>query len=93
MMIISGKIDVTKIDKSKLYKGIKGTYLDVVIRLNDENDQYGNRGMITQGVTQEERQNGIRGAILGNIKVIFDNSIQGNTVQSPKVDMDDDLPF
>ena len=63
------KIDVLKIDKTKLFKGEKGTYLDAVLFLNDEADQYGNNGMIVQSVSKEEREKGIKGAILGNCKV------------------------
>ena len=69
---ISASIDVTKIDKSKLIDGKKGTYLNITTFVNlDEKDQYDNNGMITQSVTQEEREAGTRGAILGNTKVFF----------------------
>jgi len=68
--IISLKIDVSKIDKSRLFQGKKGTYLDAVLFLNDDIDDYGNNGMIVQSVTQEEREAGTKGAILGNSKQI-----------------------
>ena len=55
---ISIKLDVTKIDKAKLYKGDKGTYLDATILMKDEADQYGNIGMIVQNVSKEEREAG-----------------------------------
>ena len=69
---VSLRIDVTKIDKARLYKGAKGTYLDAVafIDLEDE-DQYGNAGMITQAVSKEEKAAGERGEILGNSKIIW----------------------
>lgn len=35
-------IDVTKIDKSKLIVGEKGTYLNLTVSVNDEKDNYGN---------------------------------------------------
>lgn len=38
--LITAKIDVTKIVKSKLFTGTKGTYLDLIIWVNDEPDQY-----------------------------------------------------
>ena len=45
---VSLRIDVTKIDKEKLYKGAKGTYLDVTTFIDtDTPDQYGNNGMVT----------------------------------------------
>ena len=62
---ISASIDVTKIDKSKLIDGKKGTYLNLTAFVNlDEKDQYDNNGMVTQSVTAEEREAGTRGAIL-----------------------------
>lgn len=46
---ISLTIDVTKIEKARLYQGQKGTYLDATVFVDlDEADQYGNNGMITQ---------------------------------------------
>ncbi len=70
-------IDVTKIDKSKLYQGQKGTYLTMTafVELNGK-DQYGNNGMITQKVSKEDQDAGIRGAILGNSKVFWSDSGQ-----------------
>jgi len=76
MKVISLKIDIDKIDKSKLFKGQKGTYLDAVVFLNDEKDQYGNNGMITQSVSKEEREKGGKGVILGNAKIVSQLSNQ-----------------
>lgn len=67
-MILKLKIDVTKIDKSRLFTGSKGTYLDATVLIKDAPDQYGNDGMIVQDVTKEEREAGTRGEILGNAK-------------------------
>jgi len=66
---ITLKIDVDKIDKDRLFKGKKGTYLDAVLFLNEEDDEYGNNGMIVQSVSKEEREAGTKGAILGNAKM------------------------
>jgi hypothetical protein len=87
MKTIKLKIDVSKIDKAKLYKGAKGTYLDAVLFLKDEVDQYGNHGMIVQSVTKEEREQGVKGAILGNAQLNF--------AQQPAQEQqqEDDLPF
>jgi hypothetical protein len=66
------KIDVTKIDKERLFKGQKGTYLDAIVFVDVDNpDEYGNNGMITQAVSKEEREAGTKGAILGNSKVFL----------------------
>ena len=97
------KIDVTKIEKERLHKGQKGTYLDATcfIDINDE-DQYGNHGFIAQDVTKEEREAGTRGPIVGNVKVFYRDGL--DTPQQPAApsqpapgkamdDMSDDIPF
>jgi len=72
---ISIKIDVTKIDKARLVKGEKGTYLDLTTFIDTEKqDQYGNHGFISQSVTKEERAQNVQTAILGNSKVFFSDS-------------------
>jgi hypothetical protein len=66
------KIDVTKIDKGRLYVGAKGTYLDATVFIDPENPgQYGDHGMITQDVTKEEADQGVKGNILGNVTVFW----------------------
>jgi len=68
--IVAIKIDVTKIDKERLYKGEKGLYLDAVAYIDDNPDEYGQAGMITQSVSKEEREQGVKGNILGNTKLL-----------------------
>ncbi len=78
---ISIKIDVTKIDKERLFQGQKGTYLDLSTFIDlDNEDQYGNHGFISQSVTKEEREQNIQTPILGNCKVFF-NDIQSQPTQ------------
>lgn len=74
---ISLKIDVSKIDKNRLFKGEKGVYLDATAFIDlKELDQYGNSGMITQDVSKQENQNGVQGVILGNSKVFWSEGVQ-----------------
>jgi hypothetical protein len=69
---ISVRIDVTKIDKAKLYQGNKGTYLNMTTYIDTEEvDQYGDNGFISQSVSKEERENGEKGRILGNCKLFY----------------------
>lgn len=69
---VSLKINVSAIDKARLFKGQKGTYLDCQTFINlNEQDEYGNNGFIAQSVSKEERQNGVKGNILGNVRVFF----------------------
>lgn len=92
--IISVRLDVTKIDKAKLFKGEKGTYLDIVLLMRDAADAYGNHGMVVQQVTKEERAAGVKGAILGNARVLGGPAAeaQPQTVAAP-VAAPDNLPF
>ena len=77
---ISLSINVTEIEKGRLFKGKKGTYLDCTVFVDLDNpDQYGNNGMITQSLTKEERENGIKGKILGNCKVFWTGDGSGNS--------------
>jgi len=74
---VSLKIDVSKIDKARLFKGQKGTYLDATVFIDSsELDQYGNSGMITQDVSKEEKAQNVKGAILGNCKAFWNDSQQ-----------------
>lgn len=104
---VSLKIDVSKIDKARLFKGQKGTYLDATVFIDPDNPgQYGDHGMVTQDVTKEEREAGTQGAILGNCKVFWRESGQsqgGQPMQQPQqqpppekggpYDWDDDIAF
>ena len=72
---VSVRIDVTKIDKDKLYKGQIGQYLDLTTFINlDEQDKYGNNGFISQSVSKEEKDSGVKTPILGNVKVFYQAS-------------------
>lgn len=90
MSTIVIKLDVTKIDKTKLFKGEKGTYLDVVL-IETPNNEYGNSHMAVQGVTKEERDAGVKGAVLGNAKTLGGGS--PSRPARPATKQDDDIPF
>lgn len=61
--VIRCKIDVSKIDKSRLYRGEKGTYLK--FSMLEHPTEYSD-WMIVEEVTREEREAGKKGTILGN---------------------------
>lgn len=93
---IAAKIDVTKIDKAGLFRGEKGTYLDVTIWVDTKKQsQYGDHGMITQDVSKDEKAQGVQGAILGNVKVFWQDDQAASKPQAqPGADeFDDDIPF
>ena len=86
-------IDVTKIVKDRLYKGEKGTYLNLTTFVDLDNaDQYDNNGFISQSVTKEERANGVQTPILGNVKVIYKD---GDSAPAPsqQAELEEDVPF
>jgi len=98
---ISIKLDVTKIDKARLFKGEKGTYLDLTTFVDlDEKDQYENNGFISQSQTKEERETKApHTPILGNVKVFYRDGQQSpqqaqqGIVPTPVDDFDDSIPF
>ena len=101
---VSIKINVSKIDKARLFDGKQGKYLDATVFIDvDNEDQYGNNGMVTQDVTKEERDQGVKGNILGNVKVFYRDAgqaqpnlhNQGMNQAAPPADggFDDDIPF
>ncbi len=66
---IALKIDVTKIDKSRLFDGKNGAkYLDAIM-IETPDNKFGNSHVIIQSVTKEERAAGVKGAIIGNAKI------------------------
>jgi hypothetical protein len=67
--VITARIDVTQIDKSRLYQGKKGKYLDIVLTPTP-NAKYEQTHMVVQSVSKKERDQGIKGNILGNAKEI-----------------------
>ncbi|GAI90853.1 unnamed protein product [marine sediment metagenome] len=97
------KIDVTKLDKIKFFKGEKGTYCTMTTFIDvDIKDQYGNNGFITQSLTKEERQNNIQAPIIGNNRVFFNDSVSQPEQPAPSTHsepqpatdiLDDDVPF
>ena len=100
------KLNVSNIDKDKLFRGKKGIYLDATVFIDiDQKDQYDNNGMITQDVKKEEKDAGIKGNILGNVQVFWSDNQQQpqqNYQQQPQApkqpepsfdEFDDDIPF
>lgn len=62
------KLDVSKIVKEWLFKGQKGTYLDLVVYENDATDQYGNSHVVKQSPSKDLRDQGTKPIIIGNGK-------------------------
>lgn len=96
--MITAKIDVTKIDKSRLFSGKNGAkYLDIVL-IPTENDRYGNTHMVVQSISKEERQSGKKGQILGNAKDFNAGQSERGGDYGPRAtrkpsNLDEDIPF
>ena len=76
---IEVRIDVTKIDKARLYKGAKGTYLTMTTFVDTDNpDQYENHGFISHKQTKEESDSKTYTPILGNCKVFYKDTNGGS---------------
>lgn len=63
--MITLSIDVNKIDKDRLFKGKKGTYLDLVL-IETPDNKFGNDYLVRQSCKKEEDPRQI--PILGNAK-------------------------
>jgi hypothetical protein len=73
--IIKASINLSEIPKDKIYVGKKGKYLPITITLNDDVDQFGNQGPVVVEQTKEERESKQAKTYLGNVKVVWTNSI------------------
>lgn len=76
------KIDVTKIDKTALFKGAKGTYLDVTLWPTPDS-QYGDDYRATQDIGKERREAGEKGPIIGNAKLMPAQNAGGQRTAAP----------
>jgi len=95
--LINAKIDVKKINKDLLFKGGKGTYLDLTIWINDKPDQFGNDISIEQRTAKGEAK-----IYLGNGKFYQKSEPRVETRESimnapddfgPQIDDGSDMPF
>ena len=76
------KIDMNKIDNSRVFVGQKGAYLSLTAFIDlDNKDQYNNNGFITASLTKEEREQKVQLPILGNSKVFWSDAPQQAATQ------------
>ena len=88
------KVDVTKIDKTRIYQGKKGKYITLTSFVNpDDEDQYGNNGFITHARNKDEDKS-VKLPILGNVRVFWkDEQPPHNQQQGHMPPPDDTIPF
>ena len=76
------RIDVTKIDKARIYNGAKGKYLTMTTFIDtDQKDEYENNGFISHKKEKDEQGNT---PILGNVKVFWVDNGQQQGYQQPQ---------
>lgn len=96
--MIALKINLSKIDKNRIFKGEKGQYIDVIVFENDEADQYGNTCSIQMSLSKEDRDQGVKPIYLGNGKRIgVTNKVppkqNAELISDAQYEDIDDLPF
>ncbi len=93
MRIISGSMDVTKIDKTKLIEGKNGAkYLNFDIIVNDEPDKYGKDVSLTLSQTKEERTAKEKKVFIGNGKTVWKKEPQADTNHTAPAKIIDENP-
>ena len=80
--IIKTSINLSEIQKDKIFVGKKGKYLPITITLNDDVDQFGNQGPVVVEQTKEERESKQAKTYLGNVKVVWTNG--DNVATAPR---------
>jgi hypothetical protein len=96
--ILSGSIDLSKIDKSKIVEkklkdGSTGKFLNINIAINNEADVYGNIAGLTISQTQEERTAKAKKVYLGNLKRVWSDAPAPTLEDSKQENDSDPLPF
>ena len=91
--IINLRINVDDITKGRLFKGEKGTYLNVTVGENmDGESKYGDTHYVYESQTKDEREAKTPKNYLGNGKEFVFNDNGGTQTMATET-VDDDLPF
>jgi hypothetical protein len=86
-----GKINLSKIDKTKIVEGEKGKWMDVTIWVNDQPDKYGNDMSIEQSTGKGDSKIYLGNAKAWEKKSEKSGSSLGRT--APPDEEPSDLPF
>ena len=83
---VSLKLDVSKLDKARFFKGAKGTYCDLTVFIDPDNpSEWGDHGIITQSKTKDEPKD-LKLPICGNAKVFWKDQSAPQAQQAPKIE-------
>jgi hypothetical protein len=97
--ICTVKIDLSKIDKSKIYKTEKGSsYYEFTLSINDKTSEYGDNISATESQTKEQRDNKEKKSFIGGGKVIWVGdgisvAEKRGSLTTASAPNDDSLPF
>ena len=93
--IINIKVDVTKLNKDKLFKGEKGTYANLTVAENmDGESKYGDTHYIYESQSKEEREAKTPKNYVGNGKeFVFNGTASVETTTVGTTTSDSDIPF
>ena len=94
-------IDITKIEKSRIYEGKSGKkYYRMTSFIDTENPgKYGDHGFVTAKKTKEESEAKATLPIIGNTKVFWSDSVDVQRQAAPTSeeafieDLESDIPF
>ena len=83
-ILANAKLNLSKVDKSKLFKGKDGAlYLDVTISISDTKDKYDNDLSVTVAQTKEQREAKEPKTYLGNGKVFWKSTPSTQPTNQP----------
>lgn len=68
--MITVKLKTNLIDRSRIFRGKKHDYLDLVLIENKNGvDEFGNHGIVKQSLSAQERADGVELPIIGNFTI------------------------
>jgi len=86
---INIKVNVSKIDKARIFEGAKGKYVDLVAFVDIDNQgQYGDNGTVSQ-----KGEKGESLPIIGNVKVFWREQPKEQSHQGNGTSPEDSIPF
>lgn len=68
--MIKVKLNCSKLDKARFFKGEKGTYADLVLIDYKDGPKYDNDGFVKQDCTKDEREAKVEMPIIGSFRYI-----------------------
>lgn len=70
MTVIAASINLSKVDKTKFFINKQGEKCLDVVLLESKERKFDNDFMVVQGLPKQDRDAGLKGAILGNAKYL-----------------------